>query len=92
VIRAPKTWRGLLRRRVRVMVGTTQATRAGVASHEARTSSKDLVQIVRARPALLPSVVVFAFTSVVAKARARRQVSRGDFETWHRDDSTRGTA
>jgi len=89
VIHTPSTWRGLVRRRVRVAVGTSQAEREGLTGGHARTTRATMLRIVRHDPTLLADSLIFAGTAVLARAAARRQIRKGDFETWQRDDSSR---
>ena len=90
-IRLPRTARDLIRRRVRVATGTIELDRSQLRGADARTSVGTLVALVRARPALLPRVVVFMAITVVARVGARRRARAGDFTTWLRDESSRGT-
>lgn len=90
VIYPPKTYRDLVRRRVRAMTGNSQ-----LASHPdaprlrgSGASPRFLARLLRSRPELLPGIVTFAFTAVVAKVRATIAVSTGD-TTWRRDESSR---
>lgn len=85
----PKTVADLRRRRARVVVGNTQADRAGVRSHAARTTPATLAGLARRDPRLLGPLVVFLVLTIDARIRAWQQVRRGDFTTWHRDESSR---
>lgn len=90
VVRPPRTWADLIRRRVRAAVSTAQVEqRRGPEDASARTSVADLRAVVREDPRLVVSVVVFAAAAVVARRRARKAISVGDFGTWLRDDSSR---
>jgi glycosyltransferase involved in cell wall biosynthesis len=90
VVRPPRTWRDLLRRRIRVETGTSQLEQDDVvAGTSARTSVRDLAEMVSARPALAPAMTVFLATAVVARLGARRAKRSGDFSTWLRDESSR---
>ncbi len=90
VVHPPRTWTDLIRRRVRACTGTAQAY-AGAHSMrtDSRTSSRDLVQILRQGPTLFPKVLVFLAVTALARRRARRAVREGDFTTWLRDNSSR---
>ena len=90
VVRPPRTWRDLVRRRIRVETGTSQLELDEVlAGASARTGLRDLVDMVRAEPGLAPAMVVFLATAVVARLGARRAKRSGDFSTWLRDESSR---
>lgn len=90
VVHPPRTWRDLIRRRIRATVSTAQ-----VEQHQqpeeasARTSTADLRAVLREEPKLLAGVVVFAAAAVVARRRARKAIRAQDFGTWLRDDSSR---
>lgn len=45
--------------------------------------------MIRADPRLAPRVALFLGVAAVARLRSRRAVARGDFTTWHRDESSR---
>ncbi|MEV7689697.1 glycosyltransferase [Streptomyces bungoensis] len=90
VIQPPRTWRDLIKRRIRAAVSTAQ-----VEEHQrpeeasARTSKADLAALLRAEPALLPDVVVFLAAAVAARRGAARAIRTQDFGTWLRDESSR---
>ncbi|MFE4588620.1 glycosyltransferase family 2 protein [Streptomyces laurentii] len=97
VVRPPRTWRDLIRRRIRAATSTAQLEEkqresdAGRASGapSARTGLGDLRALLRADPALLPALFVFLTAALVARRAARRAIRSGDFDTWLRDDSSR---
>ncbi|BAU81579.1 glycosyl transferase [Streptomyces laurentii] len=97
VVRPPRTWRDLIRRRIRAATSTAQLERrqresdAGRSSDapSARTGLGDLRALLRADPTLLPALVVFLTAALVARRAARRAIRSGDFDTWLRDDSSR---
>ncbi|MEY9875391.1 hypothetical protein ABH931_004892 [Streptacidiphilus sp. MAP12-33] len=98
IIQPPRSWPDLMRRRVRATTSTGQLEHHqrtdGVPAHgsaagSARTSLGDLRALVRAEPRLLPSVVVFAATAVLARRAARRAVRAGEGGAWLRDESSR---
>jgi hypothetical protein len=89
VVRPPRTTADLLRRRVRVVTGTTQAARSGVRRDTSATTPAQLLAMLRREPRLLPHLGVFLGVTVVARVRGRRAVRRGDFVTWQRDESSR---
>ncbi|WP_156252161.1 glycosyltransferase family 2 protein [Pseudactinotalea terrae] len=90
VIRPPKTYRDLLRRRVRAATGN-----ARLASSSDRPQLRGsgaslgfLIRLAGRSPRLLPGVLVFAITGVLARVGAAAAVRRGDTR-WHRDESSR---
>ncbi|GAA4811398.1 glycosyltransferase [Streptomyces ziwulingensis] len=90
VVRPPRTWRDLIRRRVRAAVSTAQVEqRQAPQDASARTSVADLRGVLRAEPTLLAGVAVFVAAAVVARRRADRAIRARDFDTWLRDDSSR---
>jgi len=92
IIHAPRTVADLLRRRIRAVTGTVQLERAAEApASTARTRMCDLLAIARAEPRMAPRVALFLAIALVARTGARRQVARGDYSTWLRDESSRMT-
>ncbi|MGW3093318.1 glycosyltransferase [Streptomyces sp. NPDC001102] len=90
VIRPPRTWPDLIRRRIRAAVSTAQVEQhRGPQEASARTSKADLKAIVREKPGLLPSVVVFVAAALTARRASRKAVRAQDFGTWLRDESSR---
>ncbi|MEU9350523.1 glycosyltransferase family 2 protein [Streptomyces griseoloalbus] len=90
VVQPPRTWRDLIKRRVRAAVSTAQVEqRRGPEDASARTSVADLKAVLREEPRLLAAVAVFVAAAVVARRRARRAIRAQDFGTWLRDDSSR---
>ncbi|GGU07134.1 hypothetical protein GCM10007979_00900 [Nocardioides albus] len=89
VVRAPRTFGDLIRRRIRVATGNTQADREGVRPPGAGTSIMMLVRLGLADPKLAPDLLVFLGTTVVARSMSRRRVRAGDYSTWLRDESSR---
>lgn len=88
-IRCPRTVRDLVRRRIRVTTGNRQLDNRGLRSPSARTSVRTLADIAIAEPTLLPAIGVFVAVTLLARAGAARQLRRGDFNTWLRDESSR---
>jgi Glycosyl transferase family 2 len=88
-VRAPGTFRDLLRRRVRVATGNTQAGQADVRRSESSTTWRTLAGLSLRRPGLAPRVPLFLLVGVVARLQSRRAVRAGDFTTWLRDESSR---
>lgn len=89
VIRPPRTWGDLIRRRVRAATATAQFGRSGTVAEQSRTSKADLVAILRSEPWRAPQVALFVGVAVVSRRRAQRSVRSGDFTTWLRDESSR---
>lgn len=90
VVHPPRTWRDLMKRRVRAAVSTAQVEQhQGPEEASARTSTADLKALLRADPTLFTSVVVFVAAAVAARRRARKAVQAQDFGTWLRDESSR---
>jgi hypothetical protein len=86
----PRTARDLLRRRVRAYTGVAQIERARHAPPSTeRTRLSDLLAITRSEPRMAPRVALFLSVAVIARARARRALARGDYSTWLRDESSR---
>jgi glycosyltransferase involved in cell wall biosynthesis len=90
VVHTPRTFRDLLRRRVRTTMGVSQVEAAeGAPASTARTRPRDLLAMARAEPRLAPQVVVFLAVAVLARRRAAREVRRREYSTWLRDESSR---
>ncbi len=91
VVHTPRTFRDLLRRRVRATMGVSQVEAAeGAPDSTARTRSADLLAMIRAEPLLAPRVALFVAVAVIARRRASREVQRRSYTTWMRDESSRG--
>jgi hypothetical protein len=90
VVQPPRTVRDLYRRRVRAVTGNAQASAAGLQPERAVTSPSTLLRVVAATPALLVKLPVFLAMTVAGRVGARRAIRDGDFETWRRDESSRG--
>lgn len=89
VVYPPRTFRDLIRIRVRAVTGTAQVEQTdGAPTATARTRPADLLAIVRQKPLLAPRVAVFLLVAVVARAQARRS-RRGEGAAWLRDESSR---
>ncbi|MFD5325497.1 glycosyltransferase [Streptomyces sp. NPDC127092] len=96
VVRPPRTWPDLIRRRIRAATSTAQleahqgaSSAAGTPQPSARTGMSDLRALLRADPTLLPAMVVFLSAALAARRGARKAVAAGDFATWLRDESSR---
>ncbi|MFF1879651.1 glycosyltransferase [Leifsonia sp. NPDC058230] len=82
-----RTWRALLKRRIRVVQGNRELGKDGLVSDSASTGIGDLVALGRAEPRLILRLPVFVATAVIARAAERMR--RGDRSTWHRDETSR---
>ncbi|WP_405528128.1 glycosyltransferase family 2 protein [Streptomyces avidinii] len=106
VVRPPRTWSDLIRRRVRAATSSAEYERYRAArgaetpepepgpgpeqtERTARTGTADLRALLRARPALLPGVVVFVVAALAARRGSRKAIRNQDFSTWLRDESSR---
>lgn len=89
VVHPPRTVADLLRRRVRVVTGNTQATALGVRRTTSVTTISVLAGMAAQRPATALRIPVFLALTLLARARARRTVRSGDYTTWLRDESSR---
>ncbi|MEW2586198.1 glycosyltransferase [Streptomyces virginiae] len=96
VVRPPRTWSDLIRRKVRAATSSAEferfqaAREAGAgAAPSARTGASDLRALLRADPELLPAVLVFAAAALAARRGARRAIRDQDCSTWLRDESSR---
>ncbi|MBK8437680.1 MAG: glycosyltransferase [Austwickia sp.] len=90
VVRAPRNLRSLIRVRTRIAQGNTALARhelpAAPATFAQTThgTTRALAALVRRRPTLAPSALVYLAVTVAARLRAARPSDR-----WHRDESTR---
>ncbi|WP_191876223.1 glycosyltransferase [Streptomyces filipinensis] len=104
VVQPPRTWRDLIKRRIRAAVSTAQVEqhrraeqRPGAEQQRrpeepsARTSKADLLAVLRGEPRLFTGVVVFVAAAAVARRGARKAIRAQDFGTWLRDESSRQT-
>lgn len=98
VVLPPRTWGDLIKRRVRAATSSAELERfqaarasgpAAAPPPSARTGTGDLRALLRARPQLLPGVVVFVVAALSARRGARKAIRTGDFSTWLRDESSR---
>lgn len=89
VVHTPRTVGDLIRRRVRSQTVVTQLAGVTAQAVSARTSPRDLVGMLRARPRLAPKLAVFLGVTLVARNLARRSIRGGDYATWLRDESSR---
>lgn len=89
VVHPPRTLADLLRRRTRVVTGNHQTEALGIRRPEARTTVRGLLRLGLRHPTVGLCLPVFLGVGLVARARGRRAVRAGDFDTWLRDDSSR---
>ncbi|MFD7554750.1 glycosyltransferase [Streptomyces sp. NPDC059835] len=102
VVRPPRTWADLIKRKIRASTSSAELERAQAAEHtggertgeeppapSARTGTADLRAVLRERPGLLPGVVVFVVAALAARRGSRKAIKDGDFSTWLRDESSR---
>lgn len=92
VVYPPRTFRDLIRIRVRAAAGTTQVEQTdGAPRSTARTRPADLLAVVREDPRLAPQAALFLLVAVVVRVMARRQSRTGGSPVWLRDESSRAT-
>ncbi|MEV0181911.1 glycosyltransferase family 2 protein [Streptomyces sp. NPDC050625] len=90
VVHPPRTWRDLIKRRIRAAVSTAQVEQhQSPQEASARTSTADLKALLRREPRLFAAVVVFVAAAVTARRGARKAIRAQDFGTWLRDESSR---
>src|SRR6185437_353674 len=82
-----RTWKALVKRRVRVIQGNRQLAQAERVSGSSTTSISDLLRIVRHEPLLAGPVLVFLWTTVAARISERRM--RSSENVWLRDETSR---
>lgn len=87
VVRPPRTTKDLVRRRIRVATGNTQADDHG--ARHGSTSLSDLLMLGLRQPTIGFRVPVFLTVTLVARMLSRRAVRSGDHTTWLRDESSR---
>jgi hypothetical protein len=87
-VRPPRTLRDLLRRRVRVATGNSQAASLGLRSDGA-VQLAEVGRTARRSPRLAGQLPVFLGVTLLARVGARRAVRAGDFTSWLRDESSR---
>jgi hypothetical protein len=88
-VRAPGTFRDLVRRRVRVATGNAEAGQAGVRRPQSSTTLATLAGLSLRKPSLAPRVPLFLLVGVVARLQSRRAVRSGGFTTWLRNERSR---
>ena len=89
-VHPPRTFRDLLRVRVRAAMGVNEIEQTGGApSASARTRSTDLLVLTGRNPLLAPKVALFLSVALLARSAAHRMVVRGSYSIWLRDNSSR---
>jgi glycosyltransferase involved in cell wall biosynthesis len=88
---APRTYRALIRRGIRIASGNLQIAAAfpGLAAASASSRFSALLRRVATRPARWPDLAVYAFGYLWPRLRARALQRRGLVPGWNRDDTTR---
>ncbi|WP_345530296.1 glycosyltransferase family 2 protein [Nocardioides endophyticus] len=87
-VRPPRTLRDLLRRRVRVATGNTQAASLGLRAGGG-VPLAEVGRTARRSPRLAAQLPIFLGVTLLARIGARRAVRAGDFTSWLRDESSR---
>lgn len=92
-VAAPRTWRALLRRAVRISAGNAQLarTRPEATRHRAPSSARDLALVALRDPRELPAFAVYGVTYLLAKVWARGMLRSGRAVAWNADRTTRET-
>jgi len=88
-IHPPRTFGALLRRRMRSVAGNAQFERLSGSRESARTSASHVLDVVRRDPRRAADAAVFLAMALLARVGTRRQIQRGDWNTWLRDDTSR---
>jgi glycosyltransferase involved in cell wall biosynthesis len=90
LVHAPRSVGDLVRRRVRVATGVNQIEQSAQAPRSSeRTCPRDLLAILASNPALVPKIAIFLTVTIVARRKGKAAVSREDYITWLRDESSR---
>lgn len=93
IVHTPRTFRDLLRRRVRVVQGVAQLRQVPRApAPGARTRVADLLAIARRDRRMMPRVALFLSVTLLARSWAAWSVARRDYSGWRRDESSRDRA
>ena len=88
VIRAPRSIRGTLDRRTRILFGNLQLRATTGRSPDVPAPTPP--QVVARRPWLVPAAAVYVVVNTVAARRAHARLSAGQVMGWNRDESRRG--
>jgi glycosyltransferase involved in cell wall biosynthesis len=86
-VRPARTWRALLKRRIRVVQGNRELGREGGASPAASTSVGDLLRIARTEPRMAARLPLFL--AMTFAARIAERLMRTDRTVWLRDETSR---
>jgi glycosyltransferase involved in cell wall biosynthesis len=89
VVYPARTWRALVRRRVRVLSGTRQSQQMGLAGGSPQMSAKSLLVIAQQRPAIVHKLVLFAITALSVRGYFALAPKRNYEARWTRDESSR---
>lgn len=87
VMRAPRTFRGLVARRTRTMAGAVELE-ARFGRLPGLSRRRGTFQVLRESPELAPHLPVFLAVTLLAKRAARRKIATASHK-WERDDSSR---
>lgn len=89
-IHPPKTYRDLLRRRVRAITANAHLADVpdGPAVRGSGASPRFFVSLIRRRPSSFPAVLTFVGTAALSRVRGAVELRRGT-TVWHRDESSR---
>ncbi len=89
-IHPPRTFRDLLRLRVRAAMGVNEIEQTdGTPSASARTRPADLLVLTGRNPLLAPKVALFLSVTLLARSSAHRIVAGSSYSIWLRDNSSR---
>lgn len=88
-VHAPRTVADLVRRRVRVVLGTADVDAEGLRSAQARTTPRSLLTLVAQNPRSTPQVAAFLAVTLAARVIARARRATGTDAGWLRDESSR---
>jgi glycosyltransferase involved in cell wall biosynthesis len=89
IVHPPRTWRDLIRRRIRISTGNTQFDQVIEGAPRRKATCRDLVRIAYADPRLILRLPIFVVVTLISRLAARRTAKHGDFDTWLRDQSSR---
>ncbi|MAM86230.1 MAG: hypothetical protein CME36_02845 [unclassified Hahellaceae] len=89
-VQAPANLPSLINIKTRVRTGNMELEcRYPGASIGGETTGGAVASLVRARPHLLPAVLLYVMVQRLTLRRARARVATGEFSHWERDDSSR---
>ncbi len=87
-IRAPRTIRALVKRRIRIVAGNQQLQ--AEFGRQLRAPGPGWGEVARRQPRLLPAAAVYAAVNAWAAFAARRRAAQGTAGAWNQDRSIRG--